>query len=77
MRKEKSYKTIAKDKDTNIYKIIEMSYCSKKDFIKDLRANGYAVNPTKVKRTEVFNYIMDKTNCYPWDWTQYNIKNIK
>jgi len=52
--------------------IIEMEYDTKKEFISDLRANGYQVNEMKVKKSEVFDYIMDHTNCNKWDWKENN-----
>ena len=66
------YKAIVKDKQTKELIIIESEYDKKIDFINDLRGNGYMVNPLKVKKAEVFNYIMDNTNCNKWDWEENN-----
>lgn len=67
----KMYKAIVTDKFNNNRRvIIECEYNTKAEFIRDLRANGYTVNPVKVKPAEVFDYIMDHTNCYPWDWKE-------
>jgi len=52
--------------------IIEMEYSTKKQFIEDLRSNGYTVNEMKVKTAEVFDYIIDHTNCNEWDWKENN-----
>lgn len=61
-------------KGTKIIAIKNQEYSSKADFIKDLRANGYKVNPQKVKESAVFEYIVNNTNMYPWDWQ--NIKKV-
>jgi hypothetical protein len=66
------YKAIVTDKQTKQTEIIESDYNTKKDFINDLRGNGYSVNPLKVKKANVFDYIMNETNCYPWDWKENN-----
>lgn len=52
----------------DFYRIENQDYPTKADFIHDLRHNGYRVNPKKVKPAEVFDYIMNHTNCNPWDW---------
>lgn len=64
----KVYKAIVTNKMNGKRVVIESEYNTKAEFIYDLRANGYAVNPVKVKTKEVFDYIMDHTNCNPWDW---------
>ena len=53
------YSAVVKDKyDNNKVKFIKnQEYSRKSDFIRDLRSNGYAVNPLKVKKSEVFDYI--------------------
>ena len=66
------YKAIVKDKQTKELKIIESEYDTKKDFIRDLRGNGYMVNPLKVKKAKVFDYIIEHTNCNVWDWRENN-----
>lgn len=66
------YKAIVKDKETKELIIIESEYDKKIDFINDLKGNGYLVNPSKVKKAEVFNYIIDNTNCNKWDWEENN-----
>lgn len=66
------YKAIVKDKQTKELIIIESEYDKKIDFINDLRGNGYMVNPLKVKKAEVFNYIINNTNCNKWDWEENN-----
>lgn len=65
---EKRYKTIATYKKNNARIVIEGVYTSKAAFIKDLRGNGYSVNANKVKTKEVFDYIINHTNCSPTDW---------
>lgn len=68
----KMYKAIVTDKMNGRKVIIESEYNAKEEFIHDLRANGYAVNPIKVKTKEVFEYIMNHTNCNHWDWKEIN-----
>lgn len=68
----KTYKAIVTDKETKRTVIVESEAYTKAEFIHDLRRNGYAVNPYKVKEKEVFTYIMEFTNCYPWDWEHIN-----
>ena len=67
----KVFKGIATDKETKQKTIIESKYKTKKDFIKDVRRNGYTVNPLKVKEAKVFDYIMDFTNAQEEDWKRY------
>lgn len=64
------YKAIVTDKMNGIRVIIESESNTKAEFIHDLRVNGYAVNPVKVKTKEVFEYIMNHTNCDHWDWEE-------
>jgi hypothetical protein len=61
-----------KDKETKEKKFLTMDYPNKSAFIKDLRNNGFAVNPLKVKTKEVMDYILDHTNCEKWDWLYIN-----
>ncbi len=65
---EKIYKAIATYKKNNARIVIKGVYTSKAAFIKDLRGNGYSVNPDKVKTKEVFDYIINHTDCSPADW---------
>lgn len=64
----KTYKAIVKNKETGERTIIKSDYNSKKDFLKDLRSNGYAVSDCKVKEEKLFDYILETTNCSPEDW---------
>lgn len=66
----KNYKAIVKQNGKT--EIIEIQSESKKQLISDLRKNGYSVDPIKVKKSEVFDYIMDHTNCNEWDWKENN-----
>ena len=63
----KKYSAIVKD-GKRIVIIENQEYPTKSDFIEDLRCNGYRVNPRKVKTSDVFDYIMNHTNCNSWDW---------
>ena len=47
------YKAFVRNKKTGKYVVIESEYDTKADFIKDLRGNGYVVNPKFVNRKEV------------------------
>lgn len=72
------YSAIVKDKESKRRIVIrEQEYPNKSEFIHDLRHNGYAVNPLKVKKSKVFDYIMEHTNCLPWDWKENNWKVIQ
>ena len=55
---------------------VESEYNTKKDFIDDLRRNGYKVNPNHVKIAELFDYIFENTNLNEWDW-KLTLKDIR
>lgn len=61
------YSAVVRDGKRLVF-ITNQEYPTKADFIEDLRHNGYKVNPKKVKPADVFDYIMNHTNCDPWDW---------
>ena len=65
------YKAIVKNEKKEML-IIESQERNKSEFIKNLRANGYKVDNLKVKKSEVFDYIMNNTNCNKWDWKENN-----
>lgn len=64
---KKLYSASVKD-GKRIVHIKYQEYERKADFIRDLRRNGYKVDPNKVKLSRVFDYIIEHTNCEPWDW---------
>ena len=65
----KKFSAVVKDSYSNRVVFIEnQEYETKKDFIRDLRNNGYKVNPKKVKSSKLFRYIVENTNMYEWDW---------
>lgn len=64
----KKFKAIVRDRQTKEIVIIESEYKTKTDFVKDLRQNGFIVDPYKVKTSEIFDYIMENTNGNVWDW---------
>lgn len=68
----KLFKASVIDKESKETVIIASEYPSKSAFIRDLRSNGYSVNPSKVKLASVFDWIIDNTECNPWDWTENN-----
>lgn len=80
-----TFKCLAKLKNENeewYAYIVESSEGEPKlDFIKNLRSNGYKVNTRKVKRTAVYDFIIEKTNCedYLWDifYTEKDIEEYK
>lgn len=63
----KKYSAMVKD-GQRVVIIRDQDYPNKAEFIHDLRANGYKVNPKKVKPADVFNYICEHTDMNPWDW---------
>ena len=63
----KKYSAVVKDGARVVF-IKNQEYQRKADFIHDLRSNGYKVDPKKVKPADVFEYILNHTNCAPWDW---------
>lgn len=66
--KMKTFKAVVKDKQTKEIKIITSDYYSKKDFVQDLKSNGYIVNLDKVKEAKEFDRIMKHTNATDLDW---------
>jgi hypothetical protein len=64
---KKLYSAMVKD-GKRVVIIRNQDYPNKAAFIRDLRANGYRVDPKKVKPSDVFNYICDHTDMNPWDW---------
>lgn len=68
----KNFKAMVKCKETGRHVTIESECRTKAEFVRDLRGNGYMVNPMKVKVAEVFDYIVNETNCAPWDWKENN-----
>lgn len=63
----KKFSAIVKDGTKTVF-ITNQEYRTKADFIHDLRCNGYKVNPMKVKTSRTFDYIINHTDCNPWDW---------
>ena len=57
------YKAFVRDKKTKERLFVESEYPTKTAFIKDLKGNGYSVNPIKVKEAELYNWILENTNC--------------
>jgi len=73
------YKAMVKDKETGKIKYIKSDYATKQEFIQDLRSNGYAVDPSRVKTLKEFDRIINTTNANEWDWKprKYNLLNKK
>lgn len=64
---KKIFKAFVCDRETKETKFIEMEYTSRKQFISDLRCNGYSVKSCMVK--EVYDFLLDNTNCTKYDKT--------
>lgn len=64
----KEFKAVVKDKRSKEISIVTSTANSKKEFISDLKQNGYIVDPKKVKQSKDFDYIMNRTNAEDWDW---------
>lgn len=62
----KQYKAVVKFEGAAT--TITGEYRTKKEFIEDLRRNGYQVNDRKVKEAEVFDYIVENTDCSADAW---------
>lgn len=62
---KKVFKAFVCDKETKETKFIEMEYTSRKQFISDLRHNGYSVGSCMVK--EVYDFVLENTNCTKYD----------
>lgn len=71
-RSTELFKTGVVDKATGEFVVIEGRYASKAAFIRELRSNGYRVTEYKVKPADVYDWIVDHTNCNEWDWTETN-----
>lgn len=62
------FKALVKNKETKKYEVITYDYETKKAFIGDLRANGYAVTAYKVKPEEVYDAIVEYTDLSDEAW---------
>lgn len=75
------YKGIVKDKITKKTDIGMLECDNKKSFIKNFRMNGYSVDVKRVKKAEVFDAIIDYTDCEDFTWlackTVEDAKNYK
>ena len=69
------FKASVKD-DTGALQHIERDYPTKKQFIRDLRCNGFKVDNRKVLTKKSFDYIIENTNCTKWDWREYTDEQI-
>jgi hypothetical protein len=66
------YKAIVKSGGNEI-KIIEGEYKRKKDFIIDLRRNGYKVSEHHVKKNDIFDWIVNNMRIGD-EWKKVNNK---
>lgn len=69
------YKAFVTDKETKEHLTIARDYPTKNEFIFDLRRNGYAVDPSRVKSQKEFDRIINTTNAEEWHWKprKYNL----
>lgn len=66
------FKAYVKNRYSKNSTFIESDYKTKAKFIEDLRNNGYMINPDKVKPSDLYNWILDNTDCSPLDWKYIN-----
>jgi hypothetical protein len=66
------YKAIVKSGGNEI-KIIEGEYKRKKDFITDLRRNGYKVSQYHIKESDIFDWIVNNMRIGD-EWKKVNNK---
>ena len=73
------YKALVTDKENGKRLTIARDYPTKAEFIFDLRRNGYAVDPSRVKTEQEFDRIINKTNAEEWHWKprKYNLAKGK
>lgn len=70
-KKTKSYSASVSDPERRAGRFtITRDYSSKAEFIRDIRGNGFKVNPMRVLETELFNFVIMHTNCEPSDWQE-------
>ena len=62
------YKALVTDIVTKERIILEDDCKTKKQFLEFIRSNGYSVSDLKVKKADVWDWIVNETNCYPEDW---------
>ena len=62
------YKALVTDKENGKRLTIARDYPTKQEFIFDLRRNGYAVDPSRVKTKQEFDRIINTTNAEEWHW---------
>jgi len=74
----KVFKAFVRIKETGNHKVIESAYESKTAFIRDLRGNGFAVDPVMVQPKALFHQVwkgaVDQT---PGDWKYWLKRNRK
>lgn len=61
------YSAIAKN-DEQVLIIRNQEFKDAGEFYQYLKMRGFSVNPKMIKPSKVFDYIMENTNCSPWDW---------
>jgi hypothetical protein len=71
------YKTLAKEKQTGKLVVVELDCFSKRNFIRDVRSNGYSVNPKRVLTKKSYDFVIENTNCYASDWHEYTDEQIR
>lgn len=71
------YKTCAKEKETGRLVVVELDCSSKNNFIRDVRSNGYSVNPKRVLTKKSYDFVIENTNCYEFDWREWTDEEIQ
>lgn len=61
------YSAIAKN-DDQILVIRNQEFKDVGEFYHYLKMRGFFVNPKMIKPSKIFDYILENTNCSPWDW---------
>lgn len=54
----KTYKAVVKDKQTKRYLVIESEYNTQKEFLSDLRANGYSIYRNRIAESSKFDKLI-------------------
>jgi hypothetical protein len=62
------YKAFVTDKENGKRLTIARDYPTKREFVFDLRRNGYAVDPSRVKTEKEFDRIINTTDAQEWHW---------
>ena len=62
------YKAFVRDTETKRRLFMEHDYPSKKEYARELRANGYSV--TRIEPKALYDFVLEHTNCRLAEWTR-------